>query len=92
MTTITQRKKYSAEQNQFIVSCFPELEPTKDQLVWNEVAKRFNEKFPDFQPSSGSAALQNHYFQSLNSIINRGEIPIEEYEFINKYLSEKGKH
>jgi hypothetical protein len=66
--------------------------PKNNTSKWNEIAQQFNERFPEIQPKRSSRDLQNHYFQSLDSSINREAISTEEHKFIIQYVSEKWKH
>jgi hypothetical protein len=85
------RRKYSDEQNEYLISSANNIIIEADKAKWSEIAKLFNEKFPDVQPQPKPHELRTHYLHSLDASVNRSEISNEETQFIMDFVSQHGK-
>jgi hypothetical protein len=85
------KRNYTFEENEFIIECEENLEIEDKKSKWKKIKKLFQEKFPEISPDRTQKELFDHFEHSLNQNIKRGKIIIEEQEFIQKYVHEKGR-
>jgi hypothetical protein len=87
MKSSQERRKYTNEQNKFIISSVME----NNYLDWSEFETIFNEKFSEDKPHRTSKQLKNHYFNSLDKSVNKSDLTIEDQQFIIDFVAQNGK-
>jgi hypothetical protein len=85
------KRHYTLEENKFIIECNNQLNTDNKRAKWKEIAKIFNEKFPEIEPKRTHKELLDHFEHSLDKSIKRGKISIEEQVMIVRYVNEIGK-